>query len=61
MIIFVRQKICEARGWGAGHPRFLQTKETLNKVWDGLQKRADADNDGQVCVKRYPVLVTEFV
>ncbi|XP_058804134.1 calexcitin-2 [Phymastichus coffea] len=42
------QKICEARGWGAGHPRFQQTKDTLNKVWDGLQKRADADNDGQI-------------
>ncbi|XP_011498359.1 PREDICTED: calexcitin-2 isoform X2 [Ceratosolen solmsi marchali] len=41
-------KICEARGWAANHPRFQQTKDTLNIVWDGLRKRADADNDGQI-------------
>ncbi|KAJ8676364.1 hypothetical protein QAD02_012151, partial [Eretmocerus hayati] len=42
------QKICDTRGWGAGHPKSQQTKDALNKVWAGLQQRADADDDGQV-------------
>ncbi|CAB0028714.1 unnamed protein product [Trichogramma brassicae] len=54
------QKICEARGWNASHPRFQQTKDTMNKVWDGLQKRADADNDGQISREEWYSMWDEF-
>lgn len=42
------QRICDARRWPADDPKAQRTKETLLKIWDGLQQRADQDQDGQI-------------
>ncbi|KAK2585044.1 hypothetical protein KPH14_008564 [Odynerus spinipes] len=42
------QRICSSRHWSADDPKSQQTKDTLLKVWEGLQQRADADQDGQI-------------
>ncbi|PSN58413.1 hypothetical protein C0J52_02790 [Blattella germanica] len=42
------RRICRTRGWAEGHPKYNDTKDILFKVWEGLQKRADLNQDGQV-------------
>ncbi|XP_014616369.1 PREDICTED: calexcitin-2 [Polistes canadensis] len=42
------QRICNSRHWSADNPKTTQTKDTLLKIWEGLQQRADSDQDGQI-------------
>ncbi|XP_014204819.1 calexcitin-2 [Copidosoma floridanum] len=55
------QKICEERGWSDGNPRYTHVKETMNKVWNGLQQGADADNDGQITREEWYSMWEEYV
>lgn len=36
------------RGWTEATPLYRKMKDRLMLVWDGLQKSADDDGDGQV-------------
>lgn len=45
------QKICTLRGWTPNDPKYVETHETMIKIWDGLRQRADANKDGQVIFK----------
>lgn len=45
------EKVCALRGWPAGHPKNVETYDTMIKIWEGLRSKADKDNDGQVSVK----------
>jgi len=42
------QKICSAKKYGAGTPKYDQTNAGLLGVWESLRKQADADGDGEV-------------
>lgn len=42
------EKVCALRGWPAGHPKNVETYDTMIKIWEGLRSKADKDNDGQV-------------
>lgn len=44
------EKVCALRGWPAGHPKNVETYDTMIKIWEGLRSKADKDNDGQVSV-----------
>ncbi|XP_059054699.1 calexcitin-1-like [Achroia grisella] len=40
--------ITKSRGWNAGDAQYNEVRDTLLRVWDGLQGRADANKDGEV-------------
>ncbi|CAH1639371.1 unnamed protein product [Spodoptera littoralis] len=42
------KKITELRGYKPGDAKYKQVEDTLLKIWDGLQSRADANNDGEI-------------
>ncbi|RLU23750.1 hypothetical protein DMN91_003956 [Ooceraea biroi] len=42
------QRICNSRHWKLEDPTSQHIRDTLNKVWEGLRQRADADQDGQI-------------
>ncbi|XP_020293883.1 calexcitin-2 [Pseudomyrmex gracilis] len=42
------QRICNSRHLKPDDAKSQHIKETLNKVWEGLQQRGDADQDGQI-------------
>lgn len=42
------EKVCALRSWPAGHPKNVETYDTMIKIWEGLRSKADKDNDGQV-------------
>nr|KAF7429272.1 hypothetical protein H0235_005670 [Vespula pensylvanica] len=42
------QRICSSRHWSSDNPKTQQTKDTLLKIWEELQQRADSDQDGQI-------------
>ncbi|KAL6265625.1 calexcitin-2 [Pogonomyrmex barbatus] len=42
------QRICNSRHWKPDDATSQHIKNTLTKVWEGLQQRADADQDGQI-------------
>lgn len=47
-VYLVFQRICNSRHLKPDDTTSQHIKETLNKVWEGLKQRADADQDGQV-------------
>ncbi|XP_063704803.1 calexcitin-1 [Culicoides brevitarsis] len=47
------EKVCALRGWPAGHPKNVETYDTMIKIWEGLRSKADKDNDGQVSVEEW--------
>lgn len=42
------ERITKTRGWKAGDDKYKFVEETLLKIWDGIQKVADENKDGQV-------------
>ncbi|KAJ8712615.1 hypothetical protein PYW07_005457 [Mythimna separata] len=42
------QKISEFRGYKPGDAKYKNVEDTLMKIWDGLQSRADSNNDGEI-------------
>ncbi|XP_061718697.1 calexcitin-2-like [Cydia pomonella] len=54
------EKISTLRGWKAGDAKYKETQETLLKIWDGLQSRADADKDGQVSFDEWVTMWDDF-
>ncbi|KAI4494290.1 hypothetical protein M0802_009159 [Mischocyttarus mexicanus] len=53
------QRICNSRHWSADNPKSTQTKDTLLKIWESLQQRADSDQDGQIKIKNKKKQETE--
>lgn len=54
------EKISQNRGWKAGDAKFKETQDALLKIWEGLQSRADADNDGEVSFNEWVAMWDEF-
>jgi len=42
------QKICSAKKYAVGTPKYDQIKAQLLGVWEGLRKQGDVDGDGEV-------------
>jgi hypothetical protein len=47
-LLYRQQKVCDLRGWPKGTAKNTETHEVMFKIWEGLQSKADKDNDGQV-------------
>ncbi|XP_026733340.1 calexcitin-2-like [Trichoplusia ni] len=54
------ERITKSRGWAAGDAKFKWTQESLLKIWEGLQSRADADNDGQISQDEWVAIWDNF-
>lgn len=54
------EKAAKIRGWSANDAQFKAAKETLTKIWDALQKRADTDGDGQVSAEEWIQMCDEY-
>ncbi|CAG5118263.1 unnamed protein product [Candidula unifasciata] len=42
------QKIAKLHNWAPTDPAFLKEQDRINRIWAGLQSRADKDNDGTI-------------
>lgn len=47
------ERITKLRGWAKGTPKNTETFNTMMEIWNGLQSKADKDNDGQVSVEEW--------
>lgn len=54
------EKICDLRGWPAGHPKNAETYDTMLKIWEGLRAKADKDNDGQVSKTYTKIIMKKY-
>ncbi|XP_049876440.1 calexcitin-2-like [Pectinophora gossypiella] len=54
------EKIAKLRGWSAGDAKFKEVQESLNKIWESLQKRGDADNDGKVSADEWVAMCDDY-
>ncbi|PZC77500.1 calexcitin-2 [Helicoverpa armigera] len=41
-------RINKSRGWNAGDAKYKHVEETMLKIWEGIEKAADSNNDGKV-------------
>ncbi|KAB0802083.1 hypothetical protein PPYR_04269 [Photinus pyralis] len=54
------EKVCVLRGWKSGTPEYRKTHDSLIQIWDGLRKKADSNNDGQVSVEEWYQMWDDF-
>ncbi|XP_046969671.1 calexcitin-2-like [Vanessa cardui] len=54
------ENITKLRGWPAGDAKYKEVQTALLKIWEGLQGRADADNDGQVSTDEWISMWDEY-
>lgn len=54
------ENIAKFRGWKVEDANYEAAKETLLKVWEGIQSRADANNDGEVSQDEWIALWDEY-
>lgn len=54
------EKAAKVRGWSTSDAKYKQVQETLNKIWDGLQSKADADKDGEVSFNEWVAMWEEY-
>lgn len=54
------EKVANLRGASSGDAKFKEIQESMLKIWEGLQKRGDADNDGQVSVDEWISMCDEY-
>ncbi|KAM3956982.1 calexcitin-2-like [Aphomia sociella] len=47
------ENITKLRGWSAGDAKYNEVKNTLLKVWSGLQGHADSNKDGEVSFEEW--------
>ncbi|XP_026749592.2 calexcitin-2-like [Galleria mellonella] len=52
--------ITKLRGWNAGDAKYNEVRDTLLKIWDGLQSRADSNKDGEVSFDEWVSICDEY-
>lgn len=53
-------KIAKLRGWNKGEIIYNYVQETVMKLWEGLQKEGDSDNDGEISVDEWIQMWDKF-
>lgn len=56
----IASKIAKVRGYQPGDAKFKEILESLQTIWNLLQQRGDADNDGQVSAKEWIEICDEY-
>lgn len=54
------EQVGKMRGWTEATPLYRKMKDRLMLVWDGLQKSADDDGDGQISLEEWSSMWEEF-
>ncbi|XP_034834801.1 calexcitin-2-like [Maniola hyperantus] len=54
------ENIAKLRGWKPEDEKYKETEKSLKDIWEGLEKAADANKDGQVSIEEWLTMWEEF-